>query len=53
MRGHEVLLLNSNYEPLNVCDMRRAFTLLLLGKADVLEHVTSPSFDWQLNADRF
>lgn len=34
--GHEVLLLNHNYEPLNVCSVRRALTLLVLGKADVL-----------------
>ncbi|HEY3779842.1 MAG TPA: HNH endonuclease [Fimbriimonadaceae bacterium] len=33
---HEVLVLNSNYEPLNVCNMRRAISLLLLGKAEVL-----------------
>jgi 5-methylcytosine-specific restriction endonuclease McrA len=39
---HEVLVLNSNYEPLNVCTMRRAIALLLLGKADVLEHRTMP-----------
>lgn len=38
MAMHEVLLLNSNYEPLNVCNMRRAVSLLLLGKAEVLIH---------------
>lgn len=38
MTQHHVLLLNSNYEPLNVCDMRRAVALLLLGKAEVLQH---------------
>ena len=32
----EVLVLNSDYEPLNVCNLRRAITLLHLGKADVL-----------------
>lgn len=37
MATHEVLVLNSNYEPLNVCNMRRAIALLLLGKADVLQ----------------
>lgn len=36
MASHEVLVLNSNYEPLNVCAMRRAISLLLLGKAEVL-----------------
>ena len=36
--GQEVLLLNTNYEPLNVCTLRRAMALVLLGKAEVLEH---------------
>lgn len=33
-----VLVLNQNYEPLNVCNARRAFVLVDHGKADVLEH---------------
>ncbi len=32
----EVLVLNSDYEPLNVCNMRRAILLVHLGKAEVL-----------------
>jgi 5-methylcytosine-specific restriction endonuclease McrA len=32
----EVLVLNSDYEPLNVCHMRRAMVMVYLGKADVL-----------------
>ena len=32
----EVLVLNSDYEPLNVCNMRRAIMLVHLGKAEVL-----------------
>jgi 5-methylcytosine-specific restriction endonuclease McrA len=32
-----VLVLNQNYEPLNVCNIRRAFVLLDLGKAEMLE----------------
>lgn len=36
MKAVDVLLLNANYEPLNVCDVRRAFSLVLMGKADVL-----------------
>ncbi len=32
----DVLLLNANYEPLNVCDVRRAYSLILLGKADIV-----------------
>jgi 5-methylcytosine-specific restriction endonuclease McrA len=32
----EVLVLNSDYEPLNVCNMRRAIALVHLGKAEVL-----------------
>lgn len=33
---HEVLVLNNDYEPLNVCNLRRAIILVYLGKADVL-----------------
>jgi 5-methylcytosine-specific restriction endonuclease McrA len=33
-----VLVLNQNYEPLNVCNTRRAFVLVDRGKAEVLEH---------------
>lgn len=32
-----VLLLNQNYQPLNVCDVRRAFVLVGRGKAEALE----------------
>jgi 5-methylcytosine-specific restriction endonuclease McrA len=32
-----VLVLNQNYEPLNVCNIRRAFVLLGDGKAEMLE----------------
>lgn len=39
---HEVLLLNHNYEPLNVCDFRRAISLLLGEKVDVLHHHDAP-----------
>lgn len=38
----EVLVLNSNYEPLNVCHLRRAVGLLMLGKAEVLEKRDHP-----------
>jgi len=33
-----VLLLNQNYEPLNVCNVRRAFVLLDRGKAEIIEN---------------
>lgn len=33
---HDVLVLNSNYEPLNICNMRRAISLVLLGKAEAI-----------------
>lgn len=48
--NNAVLVLNQNYEPLNVCDVRRALVLILGGKADMLEqraqhlHTTSRAF---------
>ncbi|HLK15764.1 MAG TPA: HNH endonuclease [Fimbriimonadaceae bacterium] len=42
MGSHEVLVLNNNYEPLNVCNMRRAFALLLLGKAEIIQQRDIP-----------
>ena len=36
------LVLNQNYEPLNVCSVRRAFVLVLHGKADVLTEGEDP-----------
>ena len=33
-----VLVLNENYEPLNVCNEKRAIVLVSRGKAEVLEH---------------
>ena len=48
MTDAAVLVLNQNYEPLNVCNVRRAFVLLDRGKAEVLEngrgYLRSPSF---------
>src|SRR5689334_16955026 len=38
MSSSAVLVLNQNYEPLNVCNARRAFNLVDRGKAEVLEH---------------
>jgi 5-methylcytosine-specific restriction endonuclease McrA len=32
----DVLVLNNDYEPLNVCNARRALVMIYLGKADVL-----------------
>jgi 5-methylcytosine-specific restriction endonuclease McrA len=37
MYNAPVLVLNQNYEPLNVCNVRRALVLVLGGKAEVLE----------------
>lgn len=34
--SQEVLVLNSDYEPLNICNMRRAIALVFLGKVDIL-----------------
>ncbi len=36
--GQPVLVLNGNYQPLNVCSTRRALLLLVLGKASVVEN---------------
>ena len=36
--GVSVLVLNQNYEPLNVCNEKRAIVLVNRGKAEVLEH---------------
>jgi 5-methylcytosine-specific restriction endonuclease McrA len=52
MVNSPVLVLNQNYEPLNVCNARRAFVLVDRGKADVLEHhdglLRSPSHCFSL-----
>jgi len=46
-----VLVLNQNYEPLNICQVRRAVILILYGKAEVLEngrgslHSVNSAFD--------
>jgi 5-methylcytosine-specific restriction endonuclease McrA len=37
MSDFDVLLLNANYEPLNVCNVRRAVSLVLVGKAEILQ----------------
>jgi len=34
--NQEVLVLNSDYSPLNVCNLKRAISLVYLGKVDVL-----------------
>jgi len=48
MLNYPVLVLNQNYEPLNVCRVKRAIVLILNGKAEVLENnsnlIQSPSF---------
>jgi 5-methylcytosine-specific restriction endonuclease McrA len=37
-----VLVLNSSYEPLNVCTVKRAVVLILKEKAELLEHGSRP-----------
>ena len=37
MNNTPVLVLNQNYEPLNICNVKRALVLVLCGKAEVLE----------------
>ncbi|MGI8484570.1 MAG: HNH endonuclease [Thermomicrobiales bacterium] len=45
--NNAVLVLNQNYEPLNVCNIRRALVMVIDGKAEVLEAnphgITSPT----------
>ncbi len=52
MVNRPVLVLNQNFEPLNVCNPMRAIVLVLSGKAEVLEHsdgsLRSPSVSFQL-----
>ena len=42
-----VLVLNANYEPINVCRTRRALVLVIVGKAEIIEngrgHVKTPT----------
>ncbi|HET9200400.1 MAG TPA: HNH endonuclease [Dehalococcoidia bacterium] len=52
MLDSAVLVLNQNYEPLNVCNAKRAFVLLDRGKAEVLENgagiLKSPTYTFHL-----
>lgn len=38
MIGLPVLVLNQNYQPLNICQVKRAVILILYGKAEVIEN---------------
>lgn len=38
MLNRSVLLLNQNYEPLTVCNIKKAIILIYLGKAEAIEH---------------
>ena len=40
--NNAVLVLNQNYEPLNVCNVRRALVLVIGGKAEILEARSRP-----------
>ena len=42
---NEVLVLNCDFEPLNVCHLRRALVMIYLGKADVL-HAHDSVIPW-------
>ena len=52
MVNSPVLVLNQNYEPLNVCNAGRAIVLIGRGKAEILEHgfetIRSPSLTLRL-----
>ncbi len=38
MNNGAILILNYNYEPLNVCNLRRAMVMILGGRAEILEN---------------
>lgn len=40
--SRQVLVLNSTYEPMNVCSLHRAIVLLLKGKAEIIEAAGGP-----------
>ena len=42
MLSDPVLVLNQNYQPLNVCRVRRAIVMLLQGRAELIENNSSP-----------
>src|SRR3990172_1535552 len=50
--GLPVLVLNQNYEALNVCTVRRAFVLVDRGKAEIIEngrgYLHSPSYLFEI-----
>lgn len=52
MVRYAVLVLNKNFEPLNVCNTQRAIVLVWQGKAEILENglgmITSPSLSLPL-----
>ena len=52
MLNRSVLLLNQNYEPLTVCNAKKAIILIYLGKAEIIERdsawVHSVNFKMQL-----
>jgi len=52
MNSSAVLVLNLNYEPLNVCNLRRAMLMIIGGRAEILENgrgfIRSPSQLWPI-----
>jgi len=49
MRKMSVLVLNQNYEPLNICDGRRAIRLIFKNKAEVIDSDQSHIHSEKLN----
>ena len=43
----EVLVLNSDYEPLNICNLHRAIGLLFKEKADILHYMGEDQDDFE------
>jgi 5-methylcytosine-specific restriction endonuclease McrA len=50
--GSRVLVLNASYEPINVCNVRRATVLVLKERAEIIEHGDGPLRSERLSLER-
>jgi hypothetical protein len=49
--SREVLVLNSDYEPLNICNLHRAIKLIYKEKADILHYSGEDKEDFEFIYD--